>query len=74
MNEMTNRHEEIWKIVSRLGYDLEEWARSIIPAHLDEWEIIDNSWENTADVPVEDVVECFRGTVEMYIDQNCSHF
>ena len=53
-------------------------ARASIPAHLDADEIIDFSWENTADITdkgiydsvEENVIQCFISTVEMYIDQN----
>ena len=48
------------------------WANKIIPSHLDSQELIANSWNNCADV--EDIEGCFRSTVEMFIDQNCSTF
>ena len=51
---------------------LDAWAKKIIPSHLDSQELIANSWNNCEDV--EDKESCFRSTVEIFIDQNCSTF
>jgi len=51
---------------------LDNWAKKIIPSHLDSQELIANSWNNCEGV--EDKVSCFKSTVEMFIDQNCSTF
>ena len=54
--------------------ELTIWAKKQIPEHLDSWTLIENSWQNCCDVPVEEIENCFRATVEMFIDQDCVTF